>query len=536
MSLSPDGGLGSGAQGAKYEEKGKDKKVSPPIVGHARVGNTYAPSLSRRNREQSAPGIPGNPRSTWLDGMQGDGSGEPYQGAADGSDFESGEQGQSCDRGQTSQAEDTYNVAKKAQDEGVYGYKTHGRDVKQGSASKPNANQAANATKIASGKEAPSPVICAGCIAAEAADKAGADGKYAPTEDGGPTSDKDIVRGQRNNNPGNITDIGQNHPGKIGNDGRFGTYSSPEAGIGGFFRDIGAKVGRGTNTIAKILPIYAPASENNTQAYINNASSISGVGRNTPLNLSNKAQMTSVARGFFQVENGSMPYSQSQLDAGYESAFNNGPLPAGGGYEQQDQSTGKYSGYIQKQQAAGRGMASGGHMGSNAETAVFASNGLTAADAAVWGKIMAANHGGKDIQWLIDNGYPEMETIVKKMGALASVFKTPIELATLWKNQFFSPYPSLGSAGHKMLQGGGGGGQDIQSLIDGAKSKLEDLLGGLGDKGPGDIAIFESDTFKNEVLQAPIDKIANTDLIEWADNIDEDNFEDETPEDSSGVA
>lgn len=52
--------------------------------------------------------------------------------------------------------------------------------------------------------------------------------------------------------------------------GRFRDYPSWEAGIGDWYKLIAVEYieGRGTTTVAEILPIYAPSFENDTQAYI----------------------------------------------------------------------------------------------------------------------------------------------------------------------------------------------------------------------------------------------------------------------------
>lgn len=73
----------------------------------------------------------------------------------------------------------------------------------------------------------------------------------------------------RNNNPGNLICAAAAHPPATGCAGRWAVYPNLAAAIADWYRYIDVRyVRRGLTTVDTILPVYAPPSENNTQAYI----------------------------------------------------------------------------------------------------------------------------------------------------------------------------------------------------------------------------------------------------------------------------
>ncbi|MEM1134239.1 MAG: hypothetical protein AAGI07_00260 [Bacteroidota bacterium] len=94
-------------------------------------------------------------------------------------------------------------------------------------------------------------------------------------------------RGIRNNNPGNFRKTTIPWKGKVphgqNTDGAFEQFVSIAWGIRAIIVDVQNKIKRGLNTIAKILAVYAPAFENDTNAYINRVSSLSSIGKNQVL-------------------------------------------------------------------------------------------------------------------------------------------------------------------------------------------------------------------------------------------------------------
>jgi hypothetical protein len=111
-------------------------------------------------------------------------------------------------------------------------------------------------------------------------------------------------RGIRNNNPGNIRygDFARS-AGAIGADsGGFAVFSDMQTGIEATAKLLRSYTARGFNTIRKIVSRWAPANENDTQAYIAAVAKQLGVSADTVLS---GDQLQGVARSIFQHENGS---------------------------------------------------------------------------------------------------------------------------------------------------------------------------------------------------------------------------------------
>lgn len=93
-------------------------------------------------------------------------------------------------------------------------------------------------------------------------------------------ANKNLPRGIRNNNPGNIDKTNVKWEGEVGDDGRFIQFASIEWGIramGRILKTYDEKYGR--NTIEKIVYRWAPPNENDTEEYIKTVSDISGIPR-----------------------------------------------------------------------------------------------------------------------------------------------------------------------------------------------------------------------------------------------------------------
>ncbi|SAL25688.1 hypothetical protein [Caballeronia telluris] len=123
-------------------------------------------------------------------------------------------------------------------------------------------------------------------------------------------------RGIRNNNPGNIR-YGEfaKSAGATGADsGGFAVFSDMQAGMEATAKLLHSYADRGFNTIRKIISRWAPANENDTQAYIANVAKQLGVSADLELN---GEQLRGVAGSIFQHENGSV---YGKLGAGGASA------------------------------------------------------------------------------------------------------------------------------------------------------------------------------------------------------------------------
>lgn len=130
-----------------------------------------------------------------------------------------------------------------------------------------------------------------------------------------------IPRGIRNNNPGNIENR-ENWEGKIGDDGRFIIFRSPEFGIRAIARIFRSYQKRGVVTIEQIIETWAPPFvngkfENDTQAYIRSVETSSGFSRGT---IVDGASVKEVIAGIILQENGSQPYPLSVIQKGIDLA------------------------------------------------------------------------------------------------------------------------------------------------------------------------------------------------------------------------
>lgn len=121
-------------------------------------------------------------------------------------------------------------------------------------------------------------------------------------------------RGIRNNNPGNLNYAGQAGATKEGGPGgRFAVFGSAQAGLNALANQLDLYRQRGINSVSSIIGKYAPASENNTQAYIASLSKSLGVGAGDKLDLTNPAVMAKMMDAIIRVENGRNPYGQDML-------------------------------------------------------------------------------------------------------------------------------------------------------------------------------------------------------------------------------
>lgn len=160
------------------------------------------------------------------------------------------------------------------------------------------------------------------------ADQYNAAGGSGVTTNGLPVDPRE-PRGIRNFNPGNIIKGSQPWDGEIhGNDPRYATFSSPEAGI----RAMGKVLltyqdNYHLNTVEGIIGRYAPSSENNTGAYVSTVAKALGIKPDTPLNLREGDTLNRLTKAMINVENGKNPYSDEQIATGLAAATTGTPLP-----------------------------------------------------------------------------------------------------------------------------------------------------------------------------------------------------------------
>lgn len=93
---------------------------------------------------------------------------------------------------------------------------------------------------------------------------------------------KELPRGLRDNNPGNIRPSKKyKWNGQIGIEGGYVIFVDIEHGIRAMAKDLVSKINRGLNEIALYVPIYAPAGDNNDpKSYIDLVSKLSGFAPN----------------------------------------------------------------------------------------------------------------------------------------------------------------------------------------------------------------------------------------------------------------
>lgn len=133
-----------------------------------------------------------------------------------------------------------------------------------------------------------------------------------------------IPRGIKNNNPGNIRISSVTWIGKIpkekNTDGSFEQFVSMDYGVRALIKNLTSYINGGTNTIRKILNKYAPSSENDTKAYINNMVKYTGIPADKVLQPT-EDNLTKIARVITGVENGfSNMLSMEQIKKGYDLA------------------------------------------------------------------------------------------------------------------------------------------------------------------------------------------------------------------------
>lgn len=129
-------------------------------------------------------------------------------------------------------------------------------------------------------------------------------------------------RGIRNNNPGNI-DKGQKWQGLAPDqtDSRFATFDSPESGIRAMavlIKNYQKKYK--INTVKGIITRWAPANENDTNAYIREVCKNSGFGPDQPLNLLDSSVLFPIIKAIIHHENGTNPYTDDVILNGIKRA------------------------------------------------------------------------------------------------------------------------------------------------------------------------------------------------------------------------
>ena len=126
--------------------------------------------------------------------------------------------------------------------------------------------------------------------------------------------------GIRNNNPLNIRLVPENRwqgriPPERNSDGEYEQFETPIWGIRAGVRLVIAHFDRrGADTIRKLIEIWAPPSENNTDAYVAFVAARTGFGPDERLDFHRFEHLRPVVEAMIGFENGIQPYTDAQID------------------------------------------------------------------------------------------------------------------------------------------------------------------------------------------------------------------------------
>ena len=139
------------------------------------------------------------------------------------------------------------------------------------------------------------------------------------------------TRGIRNNNPGNLEKRATDWQGKVphsqNTDSRFEQFDTIENGLRALMINVHTKVTRDKlDTLAKIISVWAPPSENNTQGYIARVSKALGISPTAPLTADSftKDFYITLARAIAQIE--CHPDHTRIPESSYQAAYDMIPL------------------------------------------------------------------------------------------------------------------------------------------------------------------------------------------------------------------
>lgn len=125
-----------------------------------------------------------------------------------------------------------------------------------------------------------------------------------------------LPRGIRNNNPTNLRLTQTGWEGKVPNqyntDGEFEQFFEDVYGIRAGFRNMRTQINRGHDRLSSLISIWAPPSENNTAAYIQQVSRQTGFEPTAKIRF-RKEDMLPIMEAVIRHENGKQPYSQEKL-------------------------------------------------------------------------------------------------------------------------------------------------------------------------------------------------------------------------------
>src|SRR4026207_779089 len=134
------------------------------------------------------------------------------------------------------------------------------------------------------------------------------------------------LRGERNNNPGNIRISANTWAGKLpasqNTDGAFEQFDTVENGIRALAQLLIAYNSKyGLNTVRAIINRYAPPSENITDSYVNAVANSIGVSADAPIAVRDPATLFELAKAIIRHENGRVAYNDEIIREGVNRAL-----------------------------------------------------------------------------------------------------------------------------------------------------------------------------------------------------------------------
>jgi hypothetical protein len=130
-----------------------------------------------------------------------------------------------------------------------------------------------------------------------------------------------LPRGIRNNNPLNIRLSPDNRwqgrlSPRLNSDGAFEQFQDPIMGLRAAAVLLIAHYDRRhLETIRKLVEVWAPPNENDTEAYARCVAEESGFGIDEPLDLHDYRCLRPILTAMIRIENGRQPYTDAQIDA-----------------------------------------------------------------------------------------------------------------------------------------------------------------------------------------------------------------------------
>lgn len=130
-------------------------------------------------------------------------------------------------------------------------------------------------------------------------------------------------RGERNNNPTNLEDFGIAWDGLTGHDeDNYCVFITPEKGLRAGARDLHTKATlHKLDTLAKLVPVFAPRNENNVPAYVANLSNWTGWAPDAALDLDVPSNLAKLLRAVVRQECGRVIYPDETVSAAVVAAL-----------------------------------------------------------------------------------------------------------------------------------------------------------------------------------------------------------------------